>query len=307
MTAPSTVVRLASRGSALALEQTAIVARLLRDRHPGLVTEVVTVTTAGDADQRAPITQLGDGAFVRGVEAALLAGRADIAVHSAKDVPTTEPAGLVLAAFPERADPRDTIVTHDGRPFAALPQGARLGTSSPRRAAIARSLRPDLEIVPVRGNVDTRLRKLAAGECDALVLAAAGLARMHLLDRVAEYCDPSVWVPAAGQGALAVQCRTDDAARTLLLAIDHPPTHAAIVAERAFLLRLGSGCRTPVGAHAKAADHGSLRLRAVLVAPDGSRVVAVQRAGPATGAEALGRDVADDLMREGADIYRVGA
>ena len=305
MTAPGTVLRLATRGSALALEQTAIVERLLRERHPGLATEVVTVTTAGDADQRAPIAQLGDGAFVRGVEAALLEGRADIAVHSAKDVPTTEPVGLVLAAFPARADPRDVLVSRDGRPFADLPDGARLGTSSPRRAAIARSLRPDLEVVAVRGNVDTRLRKLAAGECDALLLAAAGLARMGLLDRVTELCDPTVWVPAAGQGVLAVQCRTGDPAERLLMEIDHPPTHAAVVAERAVLRRLGSGCRTPVGAHARAAEDGSLRLRAVLVSQDGGRLVTVERNGPAAGAEALGNAAAADLMREGADIYRV--
>jgi hydroxymethylbilane synthase len=298
------VLRLASRGSALALEQTAIVARLLRDRHPGLVTEVVTVSTAGDADQRAPIAQLGDGAFVRGVEAALLEGRADVAVHSAKDVPTTEPPGLVLAAFPERADPRDALVTRDGGPFAELPAGARVGTSSPRRAAMARHLRPELEIVAVRGNVDTRLRKLADGECDALVLAAAGLARMGLLDRVAEYCDPLVWVPAAGQGILAVQCRRGDPAAPLLAAIDHPPTHSAIAAERAVLRRLGSGCRTPVGAHGRSIEGGLLCLRAVLVVRDGRHVVAAERNGPADDAELLGVAVAEELMRAGGENYR---
>jgi hydroxymethylbilane synthase len=221
-------------------------------------------------------------------------------------VPTTEPPGLVLAAFPERADPRDAIVTRDGRPFAELPAGARMGTSSPRRAAIARHLRPELEIVAVRGNVDTRLRKLAEGECDALVLAAAGLARMALLGRVTEYCDPSVWVPAAGQGILAVQCRRGDPTELLLAAIDHPPTHAAIAAERAVLRRLGSGCRTPVGAYARELD-GRLTVSAMLVSPDGGRTARAMRSGPREAAEALGTAVAEALMREGAAIYRVEA
>jgi len=297
-------LRVATRGSALALEQTEIVARLLRGCHPGVRVEIVIVTTAGDTNQVAPVAQLGDGAFVRGVEAALLEGRADVAVHSAKDVPTTEIAGLVLAAFPARADARDAIVSRDGRPFAALPPGARLGTSSPRRAAIARSLRPDLEVLPVRGNVDTRLRKLAAGEYDALVLAAAGLARLGLTERVAEFCDPSVWAPAAGQGGLAVQCRAGDPAEALLAAIDEPYTRAAVVAERAVLRRLGSGCRTPVGAHAMVDDE-TILVRGVLLSPDGSRTVRAERTGWIKDAEHLGMSLAEELIEFGADIYEV--
>jgi hydroxymethylbilane synthase len=296
-------LRLATRGSALALKQTAIVERLLRAHHPGLVTEVITVTTSGDADQSAPVAQLGDGAFVRGVEAALVEGRADIAVHSAKDVPTTEPPGLSLAAFPERADPRDAIVSRDGRPFADLPPGTRLGTSSPRRAAIARSLRPDIEVLPIRGNVDTRLRKLRAGDYDALVLAAAGLARLGRLDEATELCDPLVWVPAPGQGILAVQCRAGDRVAATLAAIDHAPTHAAIAAERAVLRRLGSGCRTPVGAYARIVDD-ALLLRGILASPDGRRTVIAERAGPPDTADAIGTQLADDLIRRGAEIYQ---
>jgi hydroxymethylbilane synthase len=158
----------------------------------------------------------------------------------------------------------------------------------------------------VRGNVDTRLRRLADGECDALVLAVAGLARLGRLERVTECCDPSVWIPAAGQGALAVQCRAGDPAERLLAAIGHLPTHAAVTAERAVLRRLGSGCRTPVGAYAREQD-GSLTLTAMLVSPDGARTVTAERGGPAADAEALGSAVADDLMRAGADIYRVEA
>jgi hydroxymethylbilane synthase len=277
---------------------------LLRARHPGLALEIVTVTTAGDANQQAPVAQLGDGAFVRGVEAALLDGRADVAVHSAKDVPTTEPAGLTLAAFPARADPRDTIVSRDGRGFAALPAGARLGTSSPRRAAIARSLRPEIEVLPVRGNVDTRLRKLHAGEYDALLLAASGLARMGRRDQVAEYCDPLVWVPAAGQGVLGVQCRAGDPAERLLAAIDDPNARAAITAERAVLRRLGSGCRTPVGAYARC-DETRLVLSAALISPDGRRTVIATREGAMTEAEQIGIAAAEDLIHRAADIYHV--
>ena len=304
MTSPSAVLRLASRGSALALEQTAIVDRLLRAQHPGLTTEVVMITTAGDANQSAPVTQLGDGAFVRGVEAALLDGSADVAVHSAKDVPSTETPGLTLAAFPERADPRDVLVSRDGAAFARLPAGAKLGTSSPRRAALARSLRPDLEVLPIRGNVDTRLRKLRAGEYDALILAAAGLLRLGLADAVTEYLDPLVWLPAPGQGALAVQCRAGDPAEQLLVDIDHAATRAALTAERALLRRLGSGCRTPLGGYAWAVS-GQLRLRAALLAPDGSRIVTSDRQAAPQGAEQLGTAVAGKLIANGADIYHV--
>ena len=292
-------LRVATRGSALALEQVAIVERLLRAAHADLALEVVPVTTAGDANQSAPIAQIADGAFVRGVEAALLEGRADVAVHSAKDVPTTEPPGLTLAAFPARADARDAIISRDGRGFAELPSGARLGTSSPRRAAIARSLRPDLDVVQIRGNVDTRLHKLRAGEYDAIVLAAAGLERMGLNEQVTEYCDPAVWVPAAGQGALAVQCRGGDPAESLLAAADDGPTRTAITTERAVLRRLGSGCRTPVGIHATATDRSgvwSISVSAALFSPDGRRTIIVRTEGE-DDAEQIGTGTADELLR----------
>jgi hydroxymethylbilane synthase len=298
----SSVLRVATRGSALALRQTEIVVDALRARWPGLRVDVVTVRTTGDRDQAAPLATLGDGVFVRGVEAELLAGRADAAVHSAKDIPSAEPPGLVLAAFPPRADPRDVLVSRSGAGFAELPPGARLGTASPRRHAIARVLRPDLEVALIRGNVDTRLRKLEEGEYDAIVLAAAGLDRMGLAGRVTEYLDPLVWVPAAGQGVLAVQCRTDDPARPLLTVLDDPATRAAITAERAVLRRLGSGCRTPVGAHARPMD-GRLALHGLLVAPEGSRRVTAERLGDMAEAEAMGAEVADELMAKGRDFF----
>jgi hydroxymethylbilane synthase len=304
--APDTLLRIATRGSALALEQAAIVERLLRWRLSGVEIALVTVTTAGDADQRAPVAQLGDGAFVRGVEAALLDGRADIAVHSAKDVPTTEPPGLILAAFPTRANPRDAIVSRDGRTFAELPPGARIGTSSPRRAAIARSLRPDLEVLPIRGNVDTRLKKLRAGDYDALVLAAAGLDRLELHEQVTEFCDPSVWVPAAGQGALAVQCRAGDPAERLLAVIDDSDTRTAVMAERTVLRRLGSGCRTPVGISAMAMEEW-FTIRAMLISPDGRHKVIADGKGYDDKAEAIALSVAEDLISRAADLLRAGS
>ena len=295
----SSVLRIATRGSALALRQTELVAESLRACWPNLAIELVTVRTTGDRNREAPIAALGDGVFVRGVEAELLEGRADVAVHSAKDIPSTEMPGLVLAAFPPRGDPRDVLVSRDGSSLTALPRGARLGTGSPRRSAIAHALRPDLEIALIRGNVDTRLRKLREGEYNAIVLAAAGLDRLGLLDQVTEFLDPSAWVPAAGQGVLAAQCRAGDPAERLLAPLDDAGTRAAIIGERAVLRRLGSGCRTPVGAYGRVVD-GSLHLRGLLIAPDGNHSAVADLRGAPHDAEALGHALADELMAKGA-------
>ncbi len=295
------VLRVATRGSALALKQTDLVVEALRALRPDLAVEIVPVRTAGDRNQTAPVTQLGDGAFVRGVEAALLDGRADIAVHSAKDIPSTETPGLTLAAFPPRGDPRDVLVSRDGLLLADLPRGARVGTGSPRRRALLHALRPDLEVVPARGNVDTRLRRLREGAYDALILAAVGLDRLGLSDVVTQYLNPALWVPAAGQGALAVQCRTDGPEVALLAALDHLPTRAAVVAERAVLRRLGSGCRVPVGVHGRV-EGDALTLHGLLLAPDGSRAVTAVLTGALADAEALGRALAEDLLQKGGDL-----
>lgn len=296
-----THLSIATRGSALALRQTEMVMALLRDRWPDVTVEIVTVRTTGDANQTTPIAALGDGVFVRGVEAELVEGRADLAVHSAKDIPTGEPVGLVLAAFPPRGDARDALVGRAGLTFAALPAGARLGTSSPRRAAIARRLRPDLDVQPVRGNVDTRLRKLRDGDYDALVLAAAGLERLGLAGQITEHLDPATWTPAAGQGVLAVQCRASDAAEPLVRALDDADTRAAITAERSVLRRMGSGCRTPAGAYAVVSG-GRLILHAALFAPDGRREARVLRQGLPAEAESLGVTVADELAEQARDF-----
>jgi len=299
-----TRVRIATRGSALALRQTDLIAAALHEHWRGLAIELVTVRTVGDTNQAAPIPALGDGVFVRGVEAEILSGHADVAVHSAKDIPSGEQPGLVLAAFPTRSDPRDVLVSSDGATFMSLRPGARLGTGSPRRAAIARSLRPDLDVALIRGNVDTRLRKLRAGEYDAIVLAAAGLARLGMLDLVSEYLDPTRWVPPPGQGVLAVQCRSDAALQQLLAPLDDVATRVAITAERAVLARLGSGCRTPVGAHARLQSDG-LALHGVLLSPDGAHTVAASLLGKPADAQMLGTALAERLIKD-APFYERG-
>jgi hydroxymethylbilane synthase len=250
-------LRLGTRGSALALAQSGMIAEALRAL--GATVEVLTIRTAGDG--RAPDTVWGEGAFVSALEAALLDGTIDVAVHSAKDVPTARDPRLRIAAFPAREDPRDALVTADpGLTLASLPPGARIGTDSPRRCAFLLAHRPDLRPHPLHGNVDTRLRRLAEGESDALVLAVAGLTRLGLADRITQIIPPDVVPPAPGQGALAVQCRADDAATGHVVErLDDPATRAAVEAERAFLAATGGGCRAPIGALA-IAGNGTLAL-----------------------------------------------
>lgn len=258
-------LRFATRGSRLALVQTELAIAALRGAAPDLETEIVEITTEGDRDRLTPLTVLGGrGVFVIAVEAALLDGRADVAVHSLKDVPSTPVEGLVLEAFLERADPRDAFVGSDGRRLAELPAGARVGTSSQRRAGLLHALRPDLLIAEIRGNVDTRLRKVSTGEYDGAILAAAGLARLGRLDEASQLFDPMAFLPAPGQGAIALECRADDAeTRALLASVDHRATRLAVTAERAFLAALGTGCELPVGAYAQL-DGDLLALRAMI-------------------------------------------
>ena len=236
------MIRLGTRGSTLAIAQAQLVADALADA------EIVPIATAGDRDRTRRFDQIGDGrgVFTREIERALLVGEVDAAVHSAKDLTGEMPPGLVVAALLERDDPRDAVCG----PFASLdeiPDGARVGTSSARRSARLRELRPGLEVVPLRGNVDTRLRKLDAGEADAIVLAAAGLRRLGLAERIAFLLDPEVFVPEAGQGAIAVQVRAGE--EGLVSALDHAPTRRAVEAERDFAQSVG-GCSVPVAAHA---------------------------------------------------------
>ena len=276
-----TRLRLATRGSRLAQAQSALAAEALRAQHPELEVELVRVQTEGDVDRTTPLHILGGrGVFVRAVERALLEGKAEIAVHSLKDVPTASPEGLTLAAMLPRGDPRDALVASGGRRLAELPPGARVGTSSLRRAMLLRALRPDIELVEIRGNVETRLRKVVGGEYDAVVLAAAGLERLGRLGEATQIFEALEFLPSPGQGAIVVQCRSDDAAtRVLLAGVDDTATRAAVEAERGILAELGSGCALPVGAFAQLAD-GLLALRAMVGDEAGAARPLRRRGGP---------------------------
>ena len=240
------------------------------------------------------------GFFVKELETALLEDRIDLAVHSLKDVPTAEPEGLVVAtAVPEREDPRECLVTPAGITLDELPQGAVVGSSSPRRRAMLAAARPDLKFVDLRGNVETRLEKLAAGVCAATILARAGLARLGVLDKRMVVLDAQAMLPPAGQGALGLECRASDS-RVLrhLAALDHAPTRAAVTAERAVVRRLGAGCRTPLGVLGRATDDGRLAVDAWLLSEDGRRSIRRQVAGPAADADRLGTRLAEEMLAE---------
>jgi hydroxymethylbilane synthase len=280
-----------TRGSALALWQ----ARWVQARIEGA--EILTIKTTGDRITASLPEAGGKGLFTKEIEDALLDRRADVAVHSLKDLPTEMDPRLVIAAVPRREDPRDALV---GCTLAALPQRARVGTSSPRRAAQLLHIRPDLRIENIRGNVDTRLRKLDEGQYDAVVLAAAGLRRLGFADRIAEVLSTEVMCPAVGQGALAVQCRADDAeTRRRLAPLDDSETRAEVAAERALLAELGGGCRAPIGGSARVTGV-QITLTAVVASPDGARLVRTSVEGPAADPEGLGRRAARDLLARGA-------
>ena len=287
-------IRIGSRGSALAMAQTSMV----RDAFvaAGHVATIIVIETSGD--RRAPDTAWGEGAFVTAIEDALLEGTIDVAVHSAKDIPTDEDPRLRIAAYLPRADPRDALVVRRGATqtrLDQLPAGSRVGTDSPRRTGFLRAVRPDLHFHPLHGNVDTRLRRLDAGDTDALILACAGLERLGLSDRIAERFEPAVLPPAPGQGAIAVQIRSDDALLGAVCeAIDDQPTRMAVQAERAFLRASGGGCRSPIGAVAHL-DGEQLELIGGHARPDGSEVALGRRAGPSTAPEPLGSRLADEL------------
>jgi len=292
-------LRLGARGSALSLVQADLVARALEGKAE---IEIVTVRTTGDrlsAEGRA-IGWKGD--FTRELDAALLDGSIDLAVHSLKDVPSDVPDGLLLAAVPRREDPSDVLVSHPSRRFAELPAGAKVGTSSPRRRAQILAARADLDVLEARGNVDTRLRRVSEGRFDAIVLARAGLARLGRLDAVAEVLPPEVMLPAVGQGALAVFTRQDGAARATVATIDHAPSRASATAERALLAELEAGCHAPVAGLATVADE-ALRLQAAVFSSDGSEALRETVSGASSDAATLGREAARRLLSRGASRF----
>ena len=296
-------LRLGTRRSALALAQAGQVADALRAG--GHEVELVEVVTAGDRSTEALTTLGGTGVFVAELRTRLLAGDIDVAVHSLKDLPTAPADGLVIAAIPLRADARDAVVTRDGSPLSLLGDGSTVGTGSPRRAAQLRAMGLGLSVVPIRGNVDTRLRKVAEGDVDAVVLAAAGLARLGRLDEAAELLDPVQFLPAPGQGALAVECRSADEALRSALAgcLDDQDTRVAVVAERRLLAGLEAGCTAPVGALADIAEGESgqeIYLRAVVVSVDGSRALRMSITGPVADGDELANRLAANMLEEGA-------
>jgi hydroxymethylbilane synthase len=298
-----TALRVGTRASALARTQTSTVVAALAAI--GLKADTVEVVTHGDRSS-APLTQIGGtGVFVSALRDALLAGEIDVAVHSYKDLPTAPAAGLLVAAVPPREDPRDVLVARDGLTLGGLPPGAVIGTGSPRRAAQIRALGLGVEVVPIRGNVDTRLGKVTSGELDAVVLARAGLARLDRLDAVTETLDPLQVLPAPAQGALAIECRSSDGELVARLAeLDHPDSRAAVLAERALLAALEAGCTAPVGGLAEIAEGDTgpeLFLRGSVTAADGSDAVRLSATGPVTDAAAIGRRLAADLLADGAD------
>ncbi len=287
----------ATRGSELARTQTAEVLALLRAARPGLEIETRIVRTQGDRDRQSSLSEIGgQGVFARDIERALLEGVVDLAVHSLKDLPPRLPPGLELAAIPPRADPRDALVGRGGLTLAALPRGSRVGTGSARRRALLQHLRPDLQVVDVRGNVGTRIARVQDGTLDAVVLAAAGLARLGRLDEAAEIFGVDVMLPAPGPGALALEVRSGDAwVAELIATLDDPPSRLCALAERAFLARLDAGCSEPVGAYARMAG-ATIRLDAFIASPDGANLQRLCEEGPSDRAEATGIRLAERLV-----------
>ncbi len=296
-------LRLGTRGSSLALAQSGMVADAVR-RKTGRDVDLVEITTAGDRSS-APVASLGVGVFVSALRDALLAKEIDFAVHSYKDLPTAPGQGLTIAAVPPREDPRDVLVARDNLTLTELPDGARLGTGAVRRIAQINALGRNLVCEPIRGNVDTRLRKVAEGELDGVILARAGLSRLGRAAEATEILDPMLMLPAPAQGALAVECRDDDGELLeLLAALDDPATRAAVTAERALLADLEAGCSAPVAALAEIAEGDTgleIYLRGAVFSPDGTFSVRLSRTGTLADADRVGRLLAADLLAEGAD------
>jgi hydroxymethylbilane synthase len=295
-------LRIGTRASRLALWQAEWVQQQLQQLHPGLNVSLVPITTKGDKILDVPLAKVGGkGLFVKELEEALYDGSVDLAVHSMKDVPSVLPPGLILPCIPPREDPRDALVTPDGRGFAQLPQGARIGTSALRRQAQLLAQRPDLTIVSLRGNVETRLRKMDEEQLDGIVLAAAGLKRLELAERISEYLPTDLSLPAIGQGALGLECRQgDDRTLALIAPLHHADTAVAVAAERAFLRRLNGGCQVPLAAHATVVGD-RVNMVGLVAEVDGSRLLKDTLVAPVLEAEAAGRQLAESLLSQGAD------
>jgi len=294
-------IRIATRKSPLAMWQAEHVAKALRQAHPGLEVAILGMSTQGDKILDTPLAKIGGkGLFVKELEERMLSGDADVAVHSMKDVPVELPEGLHLSVILEREDPRDAFVSNHHASLVALPEGARVGTSSLRRQCQLTDRRPDLQIIPLRGNVNTRLRKLDEGDYDAIILASAGLLRLGFAERIRDFIPIDDSLPAIGQGAIGIECRRDDTrVNALLQPLHHAPTAARIRAERAMNHRLEGGCQVPIGGHATLND-GELQLRGLVGTVDGSEIVRAEIKGPEADAERLGTALAEELLEHGA-------
>ena len=296
------ILRIATRESALALWQANYVKDRLEAAHAELTVELVPMTTKGDQILDTPLAKVGGkGLFVKELEVAMLEGRADIAVHSMKDVPVEFPDGLMLHTICEREDPRDAFVSNTYEDFESLPAGAVVGTSSLRRQCQIKALRPDLEIRDLRGNVNTRLRKLDEGQYDAIILAAAGLIRLEMPERIKQYMPTEVLLPANGQGAVGIECRTDDEqVKQYLAVLEHAETRARVLTERAMNRKLEGGCQVPIGAYSEV-EGETIYLRGLVGAVDGSEIIRGNIEGHIDQGEALGQQLAQQLLDKGAD------
>ncbi len=300
------IVRIATRKSALALWQAEYVKAQLEHFHPSITVELVPMTTKGDIILDTPLAKVGGkGLFVKELEVAMLENRADIAVHSMKDVPVEFPEGLGLEIICPREDPRDAFISNTIKSFAELPQGAVVGTSSLRRQCQIKALRPDLDIRDLRGNVNTRLKKLDEGQYDAIILAAAGMIRLEMPERIQEFIEPEVMLPANGQGAVGIECRTDDETiKALLAPLGCETTRIRVLAERAMNRALEGGCQVPIGSYAVIQGDGNEQqvfLRGLVGAIDGSEILQSDVTGNCENAEALGQELAKQLLEQGAD------
>ena len=302
MTEQHSVLRIATRKSALALWQAEFVKAELEKHHANLTVELVPMSTKGDKILDTPLAKVGGkGLFVKELEQAMMDGRADIAVHSMKDVPVDFPEGLELHTICQREDPRDAFVSNRFSNLSELPEGAVVGTSSLRRQCQIRAARPDLIIKDLRGNVNTRLAKLDAGEYDAIILAAAGLIRLEMAERIASYIEASESLPANGQGAVGIECRSDDGKTKALLApLEHSETRIRVLAERAMNRRLEGGCQVPIGAYAEIQGE-QIHLRGLVGAVDGSEILRAEQTASVNDAEQLGVELAESLLAQGAD------
>jgi len=296
-------IRIGSRGSALALWQAEWVKSELEKKYPGTSVTLTKIKTTGDKILDVPLAKVGGkGLFVKEIEEAMLAGEIDIAVHSMKDVPTFFPDGLHLSCITKREDPRDALLTRNKVKFKDLPQGANVGTSSLRRQAQLTNVRPDFVIHQLRGNVDTRIKKLKEGQYDAIILAAAGVKRLGLAENVSEYIDPEISLPAIGQGALGIECRVDDRELNDLIAFfNHADTRTCVTGERALLRRLEGGCQVPIACYGEMKD-GKLHLTGLVGSVDGKRIIKDAIDGAPEKAEKLGVMLAEKLLSRGADV-----